>query len=495
MNLSWANLRTCMSITKLTAMKNLLWFCRTSDSSSLSRITDSLIPLLKKEYNVTLLSNKTKLEGIKHVEIGTDSSSIYYRDFIRAMPNVNENTIRSINMKYVLVQIVDLIHSGDYDCLLICNGIYEIDWFTKILSGNNKYLINENGKKTQLIIWAPIDYIPSIDVIRNSLNADKFLTMTPIMREEIEKLSIGTAHNCKFYDVGHGSDIGYGSGIEGVLPIHKIVTELNRLIDTRVIFARKSIHAENDYIILNANNYGPLEKGTTSVINTPGTRKRLDITIKAFIQLLKENECKCGYDHDEYLCDCEQEREDYNKCGLRMIRNKNLKLWIHTNLKSFFEMLSIEGISLEPIMNNIILSENTLTTDQLAMIYRVCRVSLQTSTGEGWSLTNLESAVYRSLQVVPDFLACGYHFKNRGVLIPVTRKVIKNEGGMDVTIGEVSVEDTVDALRKTFHIVGNCDCECDCENKGGEIIDLAYNYATDHTWNKVAKRLIDVMND
>ena len=164
-----------------------------------------------------------------------------------------------------------------------------------------------------------------------------------------------------------------------------------------------------DIIILNANNYGPLNPSLDSVENTPGTRKRLDITVKAFLRVLEQN--------------------------------KNVKLWIHTNLKSFFEMLAIEDILLSTFIDNIILSNNNLTNQQLSMIYQMSNISIQTSTGEGWSLTNLEASMFRSLQVVPDFLACGYHFKDKGILIPVTRKTIKNEGDIDVIIGEVSVAD------------------------------------------------------
>ena len=42
----------------------------------------------------------------------------------------------------------------------------------------------------------------------------------------------------------------------------------------------------------------------------------------------------------------------------------------------------------------------------------VGKINIQTSTGEGWSLTNMESALFRSLQVVPNFLACGYHLRH-----------------------------------------------------------------------------------
>jgi glycosyltransferase involved in cell wall biosynthesis len=113
-------------------------------------------------------------------------------------------------------------------------------------------------------------------------------------------------------------------------------------------------------------------------------------------------------------------------------------------------------------------------------------ICLQTSTGEGWSLTNLEASMYKSLQIVPDFLACGYHFKDRGLLIPVTRKTIKNEGGYDVIIGEVSVEDTVLKLLEGLELLKN-------NQKLEEILTNAYNYAKSYTWSSVADKLISIL--
>jgi len=223
---------------------------------------------------------------------------------------------------------------------------------------------------------------------------------------------------------------------------------------TKQIVCKQSIKP-SDIIILNANNYGPLVD-LSCVDNTPGTRKRLDITVKAFLKLLETR--------------------------------KDVKLWIHTNLKSFFDMLSIENISLSSFADNVILSNNTLSSEQLGMIYSVSQITLQTSTGEGWSLTNLESAMYDSLQVVPDFLACGWHFsENRGILIPVTRKTIKNEGDIDVIIGEVSVDDTYNKLLEALELL----CHKEDLNK---VLASSKEYAKSYTWASVAERLINLLD-
>jgi glycosyltransferase involved in cell wall biosynthesis len=431
-------------------MNQLIWFCRTSDSSSLARITDSIIPLLKKKFDITLLSNKTNIQGIKHVLMGDDTSSIKYNDFIQKMPGaikdgkLNDENIRSINMKYILVQLVDLIYTGNYEYIVICNGVYEIDWITKILMSNPNYLTNEHGKKTKLVVWAPIDYIPSFEVIKNVINADIFLTMTPVMKEEIEKIM--DTKKCVIDWLGHGSDISKNTECRSR---EDVVTELNKMRESKLIFCKEEFKV-TDTIILNANNYGPLNPELDSVENTPGTRKRLDITVKAFLKVLEND--------------------------------KSIKLWIHTNLKSFFEMLAIENMALSEFCDNIILSNNTITNEQLCTIYEMCNISLQTSTGEGWSLTNLEASIYRSLQVVPDFLACGYHFKDKGILIPVTRKTIKNEGNIDVVIGEVSVDDTAAKLTEALTLLKD-------DQKLEKILDEAYDYAKSYTWISIVDKL------
>jgi glycosyltransferase involved in cell wall biosynthesis len=441
-----------------TNKKQLLWFCRTSDSSSLSRITDSIIPLLKQDYEITLLSNETNIKEIKHVLMGVDTESVKYADFLRTMPGtfkngkINDENIRCINMKYIMVQLVDLVYDGDFDYVLICNGVYEIDWITKILTSSPKYLTNEKGKKAKLVVWSPIDYIPSLGVIQNVTKADKFITMTPVMKNEIESLIQENITNtgCEIDWVGHGSDI-VSTNLEP-LSRQQIIEKLGSL--------KTAIHAKTpikstDIIILNANNYGPLDPNLDSVQNTPGTRKRLDITVKAFLKVLE--------------------------------KNKNVKLWIHTNLKSFFEMLAIEDISITTFIDNVILSNNNITNEELTLIYQLSDISIQTSTGEGWSLTNLEAAMYRSLQVVPDFLACGYHFKERGILIPVTRKTIKNEGGLNVVIGEVSVNDTVEKVEEAIEVLKD-------QEKLDKILDDAYNYSKEYTWSKISEKLLSILN-
>lgn len=422
-------------------LDNVLWFCKTGDTSSLSRITDSVLPILRKKFNITLLSNRSKLEGIKNVVIGTDCKTTTYSEFMKGYPNATNENIRGINLKYILVQIVDLIFENNYKYIVVCNGIYEIDWITKMLTSNPMYLKNSNGNKTKLIVWSPIDYIPNKKIIENVVKSDLFITMTPIMKEKIKELIPDSSVNW----VGHGSDI---ISLDPELDIEKEIQQMHK---DEIIRSVQPLYS-SDIIILNANNFW-VDK------NNSKTRKRFDITFKAFVELLSK------LDPDTA---------------------KITKLWIHTNLEAFFEMLSIEGINIKPCMNNLIFSKNTMTNKQLAVVYKFCKISLQTSVSEGWSMTNMEAAVYGSLQIVPDFLACGYHFKNdRGLLIPVTENTIKSESDEDVIVGEVSIKDTCDKLLLGINMIN--------DGSSHIITDNAKKYAESYTWNNVTRKLVMCM--
>jgi glycosyltransferase involved in cell wall biosynthesis len=418
-------------------MKRILWFSKAGDYSSFSRITESLLPKLSEKFDITLLSplseDSEKLKMIKKIKIGSDSKSIKYKDYVKNGPTLE------MNMNYSLIQIADLIVENDYDYLVICNGIYEVGYFVeRIIS--NKYILYKNGiKSVKLVIWSPIDYIPHTDLIKKFTKVDMFLTMTPVMAEiiskKIEKIESSFSGIIRW--VGHGSEIEEkGSNDQSR---KKLIKNMN---NKRGTTWSGPLLEESDIIILNANNC----KFTT--------RKRLDITIKSFCELLKTTHIP------------------------------KVKLWIHTDLLEFnklLEKLSKEELSKEELLllkQNLIISNNNISDKILSDIYKICQINVQTSTGEGWSLTNLESSMYGSLQVVPDFLACGFHFKNgRGLLIPVTETIQKNEINQDVTVGIVSIKDTTEKLKEAVELVISGEAEI--------FINEAKKYVREYTWNRI----------
>lgn len=230
----------------------------------------------------------------------------------------------------------------------------------------------------------------------------------------------------KVFKIGHGVDCRIYK-IDS--PREKLVDELN----SQEFWLGNEIK-NDDIIILNANKYGK--------------RKRIDLTIKAF----------------EY--------------AVKHFKKTNIRLWLH---ESFSKELYIP----ESIKNNIIISYS-ITTEQLNLIYNVCQVGLQTSWGEGWSLTNCEHGKVGGLQVVPDWLACKMHFDDsRGLLIDVNKEVSKNEGNHDIIIGVPKQESINKKLMDSLDLI--------YYNMWDPTKTI--NYLNEHNWETETKKIIELLNE
>lgn len=160
-----------------------------------------------------------------------------------------------------------------------------------------------------------------------------------------------------------------------------------------------------------------------------------------------------------------------------MAKNPRVKLWLHNG-----KDVILSGIDKIP-KDRLIITE-PCTSNELNMIYNVCEFGLQTSWGEGWSLTNCEHAVCGGIQIVPDFLATGYHFqKGRGVLIPVTKEIMLNEDSKEVTIGPPSVKDTVESIERALSMT---------TQEKEKMINEFNNYFK-YTWESESNKLINLL--
>jgi glycosyltransferase involved in cell wall biosynthesis len=437
---------------KSEANKKILVFSAAGDFSSFSRITESILPTISSKYEVTLISNnKCSFQGpYSFVKVGADTDTITYSDYLYGLSGPMNQL--EINMKYVVIQIADLLYSKKFDSFLLINSIYECNWFMSLLEPFIKKLRSVPESNLKIVIWSPIDYIPlDKKIIEHCLKADVFLTMTPIMVQHTKKI----AETIRLVDVsfkepiidylGHGSNL-IGGGLAGFTNSKKtkigIIKEFNKLRNNIWIGSKLEI---TDIIILNANNCK----------NAKG-RKRLDISCDAFKKLLKY------WPHS----------------------SQKIKLWIHSDIKTVCESDILDGIPRE----RLILSNNTVSDKHMSMIYSLSDIGLQTSSNEAWSLTNMEGSLYNSIQVVPDFLATGYHFADgRGVLIPATKVRSKNESGLDVLTGQITVEDTYESLKKALEIVLN--------NGTGlsEIHEKARKYAEGYTWSDISNKLANFL--
>lgn len=132
----------------------------------------------------------------------------------------------------------------------------------------------------------------------------------------------------------------------------------------------------NAFIVLSANRNQP--------------RKRLDITMKAFSIFAK------------------------NK--------KDVKLYLHCGIKDAgYDIIKL-ATKLN-IQDKLIITSNSrgiqnIPPNKLNVIYNACNVGINSSIGEGWSLTNMEHAVTGAPQVVPNHSALTELYEDCGILVP-----------------------------------------------------------------------------
>ncbi len=276
-------------------------------------------------------------------------------------------------------------------------------------------------KIPRFMIWTPLDFKPEASMVSNIIKADIIVTMSKSSLKDIKCFT-----DKRVYLLEHG---------------HEMVTDNTegniQSIIKKVPFNTASIE-DSDIIILNANDSVP--------------RKQLKLSIEAFIKYKSTTDA-----------------------------NTNVKFWLHTNMAKINTELKI---LLNQNKNSIIVTHNNLTDSELQAIYARCKIGLQTSSGEGFSMTNIEHAAHGALQIVPDFLATGDHFKNRGILIPVKEIKVSSEiPGRNVTVASIDINDVVSCITKAVDIIISGD---------KSLIDKSINYAKSFTWSSIAKKFIEI---
>jgi hypothetical protein len=344
------------------------------------------------------------LQNCEIIPLGSDCKGITLDEYMYSWGltrGITPENALECQVKYSIIQLADLNHEKEFDYIVICNGIYEAKYILSIINQDKEQII----KNSKLIVWTPIDYIPTYECVKELFTCDCLITMTSVMCDILKNLN---NDNRLIIDwVGHGSELNGESSNANVSTSTNASMNRQLLIKKlnakhNVLFMSKNLLNVDDIIILNANNCVD--------------RKRLDLTLKIFERLL-------------------------NGANTSPDLKKRLKLWLHTDIKKLNGYLEKLGITMKGISNNIILSNNTTDNETLRDIYTVCRYGLQTSTGEGWSLTNCEHVLYNpsSIQFVPNFLATGLNFSNTdsGVLLPIKPTRSKSEENLDIIIGVV----------------------------------------------------------
>ena len=411
--------------------KNLLWFGDIGRRNSFSRISEEVLPFLKEYYELYLLAppkiqllDTNPLEQgnleYKITHIGDPMGTFDWGDFRRmTMGDPGSSDIHQLQMKYALMQLGYICDTQSINYLVILGGNFVCEWFMRLIRQSTHAF-----KNVKIIVWTPFDYIPTKPCLENLLKTDLLLVTNPILMSEIKKIS----PNSKLDWIWHGVSPSFKS-----LNRNKVLKELNALKPWN---GRTKKLEKDDIIILNANNFIP--------------RKRFVSTFRAF-EILKKD-------------------KNY----------KNVRLWLHTdtdnpNFNGYFMTLIKDYVK----SGDIIISKNNITDYVLNLIYNACQIGIQTSSGEGWSLTNCEHEITGAIQVVPDFLATKFNFQETGILIPTVVYKDKDDGNNLIKKNLVQITEVASKLKHT-------------------IINLKTLYPVksnknEYTWKGAAEKLKNIM--
>jgi glycosyltransferase involved in cell wall biosynthesis len=438
----------------------ILWFGDIGRPTSFSRISESVIPHLSVESggavscyvlapprslikSVDALRHATKVYhvGDPIPSIGMTWELFSALDTASPYPSTQSvdavrSTVLSLKMKYALLQAIQYSKDENIDYIIFVIGIYEADWFMNLY--NNARLTQVLPK---VIVWTPLDYKPSHKVVENICKADMLFTMT---NSGMQSIQAATTERPNIYVVPHAVSKCFYK-----IPRRKAYKYLKPIIKTL---------NKDDLVILNANNYVD--------------RKQIHLTIEAFAAVK----------------DATFGRRDGSQT-----KPAGIKLWLHTNTKNpeFIRMLEYYRKKFNFSEDEIILTMNDASEEMLNNIYNFCQIGLQTSWGEGWSLTNCEHAITGAIQVVPDFLATGEHFRRTGYAYQVGEKEYINEAGHTVTIADIKLENVVQSLIDAVQNANSTSKDTAEPREASK--DTAEPYLRGFTWEAIANQIKDLI--
>ena len=271
------------------------------------------------------------------------------------------------------------------DGIFILNDVWVVSRYLQLIKETFK------DKVPPIVVYFPVD----------SKNMDKeWFNEFDIVTKTVVYTDFGYKEVTNVYDkyvniIPHGVD-------------HDIFYKIgdSRQDIKKSVFGNKPDIAES-FIVLNANRNQP--------------RKRIDVTIKGFAEFVKD-------------------------------KPENIKLFLHMGLKDagwdIGKLSTRYGINNRLILSNTHSKIQIIPPEQLNLLYNATDVGLNTSMGEGWSLTNSEHAATGAPQIVGDHSACSELYKDCGVLMPINQYLDTTE--TLVTSALVNEYAVADALNKLY---------------------------------------------
>lgn len=255
-------------------------------------------------------------------------------------------------------RVKDLIKQ-DFDGIFILNDPWVIDIYLDII----KKELGE--KKIPVVVYFPVD--------AKYLDPDWFKHYDIVTKV------------CVYTNFGYTEVTKAVPALKPVIIPHGIDTKSFHKLDLEKRDIKAKIYPNSEdfldsFIVLNANRNQP--------------RKRIDLTLLGF----------------KYFAEGKPE---------------NVKLYCHMGVKDMgwdiFKLAVRLGLEKRLIVTNSNQNVQTVTLDYLNLIYNATEVGLNTSLGEGWSLTNMEHAVTGGVQVVPQHSALVEIYSDCGIFIPIDR--------------------------------------------------------------------------
>jgi len=332
-------------------MAKILWYGDACSNTGFGRVTHSVLEHLAKKHEVSVVGINYSGDPHKYPYDIYPATNVHCQDRF-GIPRLPE--------------IVQKVKPDIFICLndlWIVNGVWERIHFLK------------NKLKFKFIAYFPTDsikYLP--DMLRNIPAWDMAITFTIPCAQRL--LSHGIP-NCKLGVLPHGLDTGKFS------PMPKEE-------------ARKELGLPQDkFIVLNANRNQP--------------RKRIDLTIKAFVDFTKNKEDTMLYLH--------MGAKDMGWDVIPMFESE---------MKAIGQDPTRRLVLTSPQINYIMAPPDEL----LNKIFNAADVGINTADGEGWGLVPFEHASCRKPQIVPRHTACMDIWENSGLLIDVAAEVVDKDLGV-----------------------------------------------------------------
>jgi glycosyltransferase involved in cell wall biosynthesis len=419
----------------------LFWLSKIGSKDSFSRIGENILPYLKNEHDITLYTNvPKKLENV----IKEDTLKNLFEDYIIIGDHIKNANKILYKTENDLVTYTDFYQSPQNQDIQD-NQLYMMMKYTLFQTIDfcikNKIdiiLITMGVFEANLlmgmygVIKEYMDNLPKIiiytpfDYVPSIEAVDNYKHATKV----ITTLPIVNIANfgIEMGIIGHANDKifkYYGN------KARKVIIDL---INKSDFFNSNPKIKYDDIIILNANVYNP--------------RKRIEKTIEVFNQLIKK------------------------------FPDKPLKLWLNNDSDS-------SPVNIDLLPKNRIIRTSGVSNRNLNLIYNICQIGLQTSWGEGWSLTNCEHSICGGIQVVPNWLATGYHFAdNRGIMYSVSHSLGRNEENKSIIIGIPNDNDIITSLESA---IGKLDVR-------DEYCNRCIEYFSRYSWKEESANLNKIID-